>query len=131
MRVLYGFPCDVPVHMACYSHGLDYTDSSVLVRAKLCRLLLQSKDEAKWLPRPLSDEFLIRMWVHSMPFPVQVWKVQAVYTHTVNSILKNSIHDSLLVAILAKAKLCRLLLQLRNEAKQLPLPLLDEFLMKC
>jgi len=41
--------------------AMDYTDSSLVARAKLCRLLLQSRDEAKWLPHPSSDEFLIRM----------------------------------------------------------------------
>jgi len=43
--------------------AMDYIDSSLVAREKLCRLLLQSKDEAKWLPR---HDFL--MWVD----PVQV-----------------------------------------------------------
>jgi len=29
--------------------AMDYTDSLLVVRAKPCRLLLQSRDEAKWL----------------------------------------------------------------------------------
>jgi len=52
--------------------AMDYTDSSLVVRAKLWRLLLQSRNEAKQLPRPSSDKFLIRMWVDSMLLPVQV-----------------------------------------------------------
>ena len=44
--------------------AMDYTDLSLLVRAKLCRLLLQLRDEAKWLPCPSLDKFLIRMLDH-------------------------------------------------------------------
>jgi len=51
-----------------FATAMDYTDSSLVARAKLCRLLLQLREEAKWLPRPSSDEFLIRMWVDSMLF---------------------------------------------------------------
>jgi len=40
--------------------AMDYNDFLV-ARTKLCRLLLQSRDEEKWLPRSLSDEFSIRM----------------------------------------------------------------------
>jgi len=49
--------------------AMGYTDSSLVVRAKLCRLLLQSRDE---VPCPSLDESLIRVWVDSMLFPVQV-----------------------------------------------------------
>jgi len=49
---------------------MDYTDSSLVARAKLCRLLLQLRDEAKWLPCPPSDEN-ITPGVDSMLFPVQ------------------------------------------------------------
>ena len=55
--------------------AMDYIDSLLVARAKLCRLLLQSRDEAKWLPRPSSDKFLIRMldngWTVCMLLPVQ------------------------------------------------------------
>ena len=50
--------------------AMGYTDLSLVVRAKLCRLLLQLIDEAKWLPHPSSDKILIRR-VDSMLFPVQ------------------------------------------------------------
>ena len=39
------------------------------LRTKLCRLLLQSRDEAKWLLRPSLDEFLIRMLDYGFMFP--------------------------------------------------------------
>ena len=52
--------------------AMDYTNASLVVRAKLRRLLLQSREKIKWLPCPLLDKFLIRLWVDSMLFPVQV-----------------------------------------------------------
>ena len=39
--------------------AMDYTDSSLVVRAKLCRLLLQLRDEAKSLPTPLTKYTII------------------------------------------------------------------------
>jgi len=40
-----------------FATAMDYTDSSLVAWEKLCMLLLQSRDEAKWLPRPFSDDF--------------------------------------------------------------------------
>jgi len=56
--------------------AMDYTDSSLVARAKL---LLQSRNEAKQLPRPLLDKFLV-MWVDSMLF--QFKYVRYTHTHT-------------------------------------------------
>jgi len=39
--------------------AMVYSDSSIVARAKVCRLLPQSRNKAKWLPRPSSDKFLI------------------------------------------------------------------------
>jgi len=50
--------------MLVIATAINYATSAlvaILARAKLCRLLLQSRDEAKQLPRPLSDAFLITM----------------------------------------------------------------------
>jgi len=64
---------------------MDYTDSLLVAMAKLCRLLLQLRDEVKWLPHPSSDEFLIRMedngWiVCRFKFKVHTyWKQLATY----------------------------------------------------
>ena len=59
--------------------AMDCTDSSLVATEN--RLLLQSRDEAKWLPCPSFNEFLITMLDHG-------WTVYYFpYTHTGNSIL--------------------------------------------
>ena len=65
--------------------AMDYTDSSLVARVKLCRLLLQLRDEAKWLPRLSMDEFLIRMFK-----VLTYWKQHTYYLPVFNIVIKNS-----------------------------------------
>ena len=80
---------------------------------------------------PSLDEFLIRMHVDTVVCCFQL-KYER-YTYTGNNILKNSIkvYDSMLVAILAKEKPCRLLLQLRNEENDCHAPYQTSFKLEC